>query len=57
MGNRTHPTSGARLAGAVDDLLLIMDTNFPVEHLSAADRRRVADARDIADRAREGGAR
>ena len=55
MGKRTPTVK--QLAGVVDTLLSIFDTRVAVEALPAADRRHIANARDMSDQAREGGAR
>jgi hypothetical protein len=54
MGDRTHrppklARSGDRLSRAAADLLQLLDSSGTTENLPPADRRRVADIRDLVE--------
>ncbi|HKS46709.1 MAG TPA: hypothetical protein VJT49_16675 [Amycolatopsis sp.] len=57
MRHRTSKTRDRKvdqLAAGMNDLLAILDTNTPVEQLPADTRRRIAEARDLADQNGDG---
>lgn len=54
MKHSTDDPKVRKMAASMTDLLAILDTNTPVEQLPADTRRRIAEARDLADQNGDG---